>query len=167
VVQRLGSMATMLGASLHNSANPTALSAGYKQNVIPGDASALIDARFLPGLEAELLADIDALLGEHVTRETVHHDIALEHAFTGSLVDAMTASLLAEDPTALVAPYCLSGGTDLKAFSTLGITGYGFSPLRLPADLDFPGMFHGVDERVPITSLQFGVRVLDRFLDLA
>jgi acetylornithine deacetylase/succinyl-diaminopimelate desuccinylase-like protein len=61
----------------------------------------------------------------------------------------------------------LSGGTDNKHFSRLGIRGFGFSPLRLPADLDFSGMFHGVDERVPVESLQFGVRVLDRFLDLS
>ena len=61
-------------------------------------------------------------------------------------------------------PYCLSGGTDKKSFSLLGIRGFGFAPLRLPADLDFSGMFHGVDERVPVDALKFGVRVLDRFL---
>ena len=167
IVARLGPLAILIGATLRNTANPTVLQAGYKQNVIPGEATALLDARFLPGFEDELLADLDRLLGERVRRETVHHDIAIEEPFTGGLVDAMTSALLAEDPTAAVAPYCLSGGTDLKAFSRLGISGFGFSPLRLPADLDFAGMFHGVDERVPIDSLQFGTRVLDRFLDLA
>jgi acetylornithine deacetylase/succinyl-diaminopimelate desuccinylase-like protein len=62
-------------------------------------------------------------------------------------------------------PYCMGGGTDAKAFSTLGIQCYGFAPLRLPADLDFTALFHGVDERVPTDALEFGVRVLDRFLD--
>ena len=62
-------------------------------------------------------------------------------------------------------PYCLSGGTDNKALSLLGITGYGFAPLRLPADLDFAAMFHGIDERVPTDSLRFGVRVLGRLLE--
>ena len=59
----------------------------------------------------------------------------------------------------------MSGGTDAKAFPGLGIRSYGFAPLRLPADLDFAGLFHGVDERVPVDGLEFGVRVLDRFLD--
>ena len=69
-----------------------------------------------------------------------------------------------EDPEAEVIPYLLSGGTDNKALAKLGITGYGFSPLKLPSDLDFIGLFHGVDERVPIASLQFGVRALHHFL---
>ena len=76
----------------------------------------------------------------------------------------MRAALLAEDPGAAVLPYCLSGGTDNKALSLLGITGYGFAPLRLTPDLDFPAMFHGVDERVPVSALKFGARVLGRFL---
>jgi acetylornithine deacetylase/succinyl-diaminopimelate desuccinylase-like protein len=72
--------------------------------------------------------------------------------------------LLAEDPDARVLPYCLSGGTDNKALSQLGITGYGFAPLQLPADLDFAPMFHGIDERVPVSALEFGTRVLQRFI---
>jgi acetylornithine deacetylase/succinyl-diaminopimelate desuccinylase-like protein len=58
----------------------------------------------------------------------------------------------------------LSGGTDAKAFDRLGIRCFGFVPLRLPADLNFSALFHGIDERVPVDGLQFGVRVLDRFL---
>ncbi len=76
----------------------------------------------------------------------------------------MAAALQAEDPSARAVPYMLSGGTDAKAFAELGIRCFGFAPLRLPPDLDFAGMFHGVDERVPVDGLQFGVRVLDRFL---
>jgi len=77
----------------------------------------------------------------------------------------MAAALTAEDPDGQVVPYCLSAGTDAKHFSTLGIRCFGFSPLKLPAALDFAGMFHGIDERVPTDSLEFGVRVLDRLLD--
>ena len=76
----------------------------------------------------------------------------------------MVAALQAEDPGARAVPYCLSGGTDNKSFSLLGIRGFGFAPLRLPPDLDFAAMFHGVDERVPVDALRFGARVLDRFL---
>jgi acetylornithine deacetylase/succinyl-diaminopimelate desuccinylase-like protein len=140
------------------------LRAGYKHNVVPQSAEAYVDCRFLPGYEEELLATIDELIGPDVRRETVIEDIAYETTLDGDLVDAMLAALQAEDPGSKVVPYCLSGGTDQKSFSLLGIRGFGFSPLRLPADLDFSGMFHGVDERVPVDALKFGVRVLDRFL---
>ncbi|RCG25907.1 M20/M25/M40 family metallo-hydrolase [Sphaerisporangium album] len=164
-VAKLGPLARMIGATLRNTANPTMLDAGYKANVIPQTATAHVDGRFLPGYEDEFFATIDELMGPNVRREFVYHDIALETAFEGPLVKAMADSLLAEDPGARAVPYTLSGGTDLKALSGLGIRGFGFAPLRLPADLDFSGMFHGIDERVPIDSLKFGVRVLDRFLD--
>jgi acetylornithine deacetylase/succinyl-diaminopimelate desuccinylase-like protein len=164
-VAKLGPLARMIGATLRNTANPTMLEGGYKANVIPQSATAHVDGRFLPGHEEEFFATIDELLGPNVSREFVYHDIAIETGFDGALVRAMTDALLAEDPGALAVPYTLSGGTDLKAFSRLGMRGFGFSPLKLPAGLDFSGMFHGVDERVPVDSLRFGVRVLDRFLD--
>jgi acetylornithine deacetylase/succinyl-diaminopimelate desuccinylase-like protein len=166
-VAKLGPLARIVGATLRNTANPTMLDAGYKHNVIPGTASAMIDGRFLPGFEKEWEAELDAAIGPGVTREYTHYDIALETEFEGALVDAMSAALTAEDPGARAIPYTLSGGTDAKSFSRLGIRGFGFSPLRLPKDLDFSGMFHGVDERVPLESLEFGTRVLDRFLDRA
>ncbi|AWS47546.1 M20/M25/M40 family metallo-hydrolase [Streptosporangium sp. 'caverna'] len=164
-VAKLGPLARMIGATLRNTANPTMLDGGYKANVIPQSATAHVDGRFLPGYEEEFFTTIDELLGPNVSREFVYHDIAIETGFDGALVRSMTDALLAEDPGALAVPYTLSGGTDLKAFSRLGMRGFGFSPLRLPAGLDFSGMFHGVDERVPVDSLRFGVRVLDRFLD--
>jgi acetylornithine deacetylase/succinyl-diaminopimelate desuccinylase-like protein len=162
---RLGGIAKLIGATLSNTANPTQLNAGYKVNVIPGEATAHIDGRFLPGYEEEFLGDLDRLLGPHVRREDVHADKAVETGFDGALVEAMQSALLAEDPTAKAIPYMLSGGTDAKSFDDLGIRGFGFAPLKLPPELDFAGMFHGVDERVPEVGLQFGVRVLDRFID--
>ena len=165
VLEKLGPLARMIGATVSNTSNPTVLNAGYKVNVIPGLATAEVDCRFVPGYGDELLAEIDGLLGPGVQREFIHHDIAVETDFDGPLSAAMTAALLKEDPSAKVVPYCLSGGTDAKSFSRLGIRCFGFAPLRLPADLDFFGMFHGVDERVPVDALRFGVRVLDDFLD--
>jgi acetylornithine deacetylase/succinyl-diaminopimelate desuccinylase-like protein len=161
---RLGGAARMIGATIRNTANPTMLEAGYNANVIPSRAEATIDCRFLPGQEAALLAAIDELIGERVEREFIARDIAVETSFDGALVDAMSAALRAEDPSAHTLPFLMSGGTDAKSFSTLGIRCFGFTPLLLPADLDFMSMFHGIDERVPVASLQFGVRVLDRFL---
>ncbi|NAZ82003.1 M20/M25/M40 family metallo-hydrolase [Kineococcus sp. R8] len=164
LLAKLGTTARWVGATLQNTSNPTALDAGYKHNVIPGTATALIDTRFLPGRQEELLSTIRELAGERVDVEEVHVDRALETEFAAPLVDRMRAVLAEEDPNAVVLPYCLAGGTDNKSFARLGIRGYGFAPLRLPAGLDFAGMFHGIDERVPVDALEFGVRVLRRFV---
>jgi acetylornithine deacetylase/succinyl-diaminopimelate desuccinylase-like protein len=165
LLREIGPTARMIGATLQNTANPTMLDAGYKANVIPGSASAVIDGRFLPGYEDELNTTIRSIIGPDITIETISRDIALEVNFEGDLVDAMCSAILAFDPEGIPVPYLMSGGTDNKALSELGIVGYGFSPLKLPADLDFMALFHGVDERVPISGLEFGVKVLENFLE--
>lgn len=167
LLSHLGPIARIIGATLSNTANPTMLNAGYKHNVIPGEASAMIDGRFLPGFEENLLRDIDRLLPDGVYREDVISDIAVEAPFEGQLVDAMDAAIRAEDPFGTPVPYTVSGGTDAKAFSTLGIDCYGFLPLLLPPELDFAAMFHGVDERVPVEGLEFGMRVMEKFVALS
>ncbi|MFZ1654023.1 MAG: M20/M25/M40 family metallo-hydrolase [Candidatus Nanopelagicales bacterium] len=164
VSARLGSLGRIIGATVRNTANLTMLDAGYKANVIPEAATAAVDGRFLPGMEEQFLTTIDELLGDGVTREFINHDVAVETTFDGPTVDAMAAAIRSEDPSGIAVPYLMSGGTDAKAFSKLGIRCFGFSPLLLPPDLDFFGMFHAVNERVPVASLQFGVRVLERFL---
>ena len=133
-VSKLGSMSKLIGATLRNTANPTMLTAGYKTNVIPGEAHAVVDGRFLPGYEEEFLEQVREVVGEHIEIEMMHRDKALETTFDGALVDAMVAALLAEDPDARAIPYTLSGGTDAKSFSDLGMRCFGFAPLRLPAD---------------------------------
>jgi acetylornithine deacetylase/succinyl-diaminopimelate desuccinylase-like protein len=167
VLAKLGPIARMVGATLRHTANPTMLDAGYKHNVIPQRAVAYIDCRFLPGGEERFHEELARVVGPDVAIEMLHTDIAYETTFDGDLVDAMKAALLAEDPDGRPVPYCLSGGTDAKHFARLGIRCFGFSPLRLPAELDFSGMFHGVDERVPLDGLRFGSRVLSRFLALS
>jgi acetylornithine deacetylase/succinyl-diaminopimelate desuccinylase-like protein len=164
-LNKIGAISRVIGATLKNTVNPTVLRAGHKVNVVPQTATADVDGRFLPGYEEEFYAELDRVLGPGVTREMIHTDIALETTPDGDLYTAMTGALVAEDPGARVIPYCLSGGTDAKSFSRLGLRCFGFTPLRLPAELDFSGMFHGVDERVPVEGLQFGVGVLDGFLD--
>jgi acetylornithine deacetylase/succinyl-diaminopimelate desuccinylase-like protein len=164
-LSKIGAVSRIIGATLRNTVNPTVLKAGYKVNVVPQTATAEVDGRFLPGYEEEFFAELDRVLGPGVTREFIHSDIAVETTPDGALYEAMTSALVAEDPDAQVIPYCLSAGTDAKSFSRLGIRCFGFTPLQLPPDLDFSGMFHGVDERVPVESLRFGARVLDRFLD--
>lgn len=165
LLQEVGFAARMIGATLQNTANPTMLEAGYKANVIPGSASAVIDGRFIPGFEDELNSTIKNLIGEHITIETITRDKALEVPFEGDLVEAMCNALIKEDSVAIPVPYVMSGGTDNKALADLGIIGYGFSPLKLAEDFDFMAMFHGVDERVPVEGLTFGARVLKDFLE--
>ena len=164
LIDEVGPMGKMIGATLCNTTNPTMLEAGYKANVIPQSASAVVDGRTLPGYEKELLDTVRSLVGEHVKVESLVSDIPLEVEFGGPLVDAMIAAIKSEDPEGIPIPYLLSGGTDNKALAKLGIVGYGFSPLKLPPDLDFTGLFHGIDERVPVDSLQFGARTLFHFL---
>ncbi|MGB6003495.1 MAG: M20/M25/M40 family metallo-hydrolase [Ornithinimicrobium sp.] len=163
-LEHLGGARPFVEATLADTANFTMLDSGYKHNVIPQTATASLDCRFLPGHGDDLMDTITRLAGEFIEIEIVHKDVALEAPFEAELVDSMKNALLKEDPGAHVLPYCLSGGTDNKHLSRLGITGYGFAPLRLPADLDFVSMFHGIDERVPIDSLEFGARVLQRLV---
>ncbi|MFT4125812.1 MAG: M20/M25/M40 family metallo-hydrolase [Gordonia sp. (in: high G+C Gram-positive bacteria)] len=161
---KLGNLARILGATLRDTANPTMLRAGYKANVIPQKAEAVVDCRILPGRQAEFEAEIDRLIGPDVRREWITHLDSYETTFDGHLVDAMNDALLAHDPQARTVPYMMSGGTDAKAFATLGIRCFGFAPLRLPPELDFAALFHGVDERVPVDALVFGTEVLEHFL---
>ena len=140
------------------------LNAGYKANVIPSIAEAVVDCRVLPGRQEAFVRELDELLGPGRRAGVGARPPAVETTFDGALVEAMTAALQAEDPGSTTIPYMLSGGTDAKSFQTLGMRCFGFSPLRLPPDLDFAALFHGVDERVPVDALKFGTRVLDRFL---
>jgi acetylornithine deacetylase/succinyl-diaminopimelate desuccinylase-like protein len=164
VVASTGTAAGFLQATLRVTSNPTVLEAGYKHNVIPDRAEALVDLRPFAGQEDEVLARIREVIGDQIELEVLHHDIGLEVPFEGDLVDKMIAALGRHDPGAPVLPYLMSGGTDNKALAKLGITGYGFAPLQLTPDLDFPAMFHGIDERVPLSALAFGRAVLGDFL---
>ncbi|MDP9795735.1 acetylornithine deacetylase/succinyl-diaminopimelate desuccinylase-like protein [Catenuloplanes nepalensis] len=163
-IAKLGPIANIIGATVRNTANPTRLSAGYKDNVIPGRASATIDCRTLPGQQELFYAQLRELIGPDIEIESRDPQPALETTFDGAIVDAMAAALKAEDPGARAVPYMLSAGTDAKHFNRLGIRCFGFAPLKLPADLNFSALFHGIDERVPVEGLEFGTRVLDRFL---
>jgi acetylornithine deacetylase/succinyl-diaminopimelate desuccinylase-like protein len=164
VVDATGTAAGFLRGTLRVTSNPTALDAGYKHNVIPDRAEALIDLRPFAGQEDEVLARIREVIGDEIELSVLHHDVGLEVPFEGALVDQMVAALGRHDPGAPVLPYLMSGGTDNKALSKLGITGYGFAPLQLTPDLDFPAMFHGIDERVPLSALVFGRTVLGDLL---
>jgi acetylornithine deacetylase/succinyl-diaminopimelate desuccinylase-like protein len=163
-IAKLGDIARIVSATLRDTANPTMLKAGYKANVIPATAEAMVDCRVLPGRREAFEREVDELIGPNVTRTWERDLPSVETTFDGDLVDAMNAALLAIDPDARTVPYMMSGGTDAKAFVRLGIRCFGFAPLRLPPDLDFASLFHGVDERVPVDALKFGTEVLEHLL---
>lgn len=164
LLEKLGTAGKLVEATVRNSANPTMLDAGYKINVIPGEAVARVDGRYLSGAEGEFRATMDRLTGPDVDWEFEHHEVALQAPVDSPVFARMRAAVEEFAPEGHVVPYCMSGGTDAKQFSRLGITGYGFAPLKLPEGFDYQALFHGVDERVPVEALHFGVRVLDRFL---
>ncbi|MBO0855809.1 MAG: M20/M25/M40 family metallo-hydrolase [Nocardia sp.] len=161
---KLGTISRIIGATLRDTANPTMLSAGYKANVIPQTAEATVDCRVVPGRQAAFEREVDELIGPDVEREWITALGSYETTFDGDLVEAMNEAILAHDPGARTVPYMLSGGTDAKALARLGIRCFGFAPLRLPPELDFTALFHGVDERVPVSALEFGARVMEHFL---
>lgn len=167
LLDKLGPAAALVESTLRNSANPTMLSAGYKINVIPGQAVAYVDGRYLPGGEDEFRATLDELTGPGVDWEFEHRSVALQAPLDSPTYARMRAAVQEFAPEGHVMPYCMAGGTDAKQFSRLGITGYGFAPLKLPEGFDYWALFHGVDERVPVEALHFGVHVLDRFLRTA
>ncbi|MFF3095135.1 M20/M25/M40 family metallo-hydrolase [Streptomyces cyaneofuscatus] len=167
LLAKLGPAATLVQNTIRNSSNPTMLGAGYKVNVIPGHATAFIDGRFVPGGEDEFHETLDRLTGPLVSWEFYHREQSLQAPVDSPTYAKLRAAVETFDPGAHTVPYCMSGGTDAKQFAKLGITGYGFSPLKLPPGFDYQALFHGVDERVPVDALHFGVRVLDHYLRTA
>jgi acetylornithine deacetylase/succinyl-diaminopimelate desuccinylase-like protein len=160
----LGPAGALVAGTIRNSANPTMLQAGYKVNVIPDEAAGYVDGRVLPGFEQEFSATLDELTGPDVSWAYAHREIPLEAPLGAPVLASMTEALLAEDPDGTIVPYCMSGGTDAKQFARLGMTCYGFTPLVLPEGFDYYAMFHGTDERIPLSALESAVRIMDRFL---
>lgn len=164
VIDQFGNARRLVESTVRNSTNPTVFKAGYKVNVIPERAYAQVDGRMVPGAEDEFIAAMNELTGPRVDWEFYHREVPLTAPVDSPTFNAICAAVKRFDPDGHPIPICLSGGTDAKQFSRLGITGYGFSPVKMPPGFDFQWLFHGVDERVPVEALHFGVQVLDDFL---
>jgi acetylornithine deacetylase/succinyl-diaminopimelate desuccinylase-like protein len=162
-LQAVGPLGRLFLPTLRNTYSITKISAGVQHNVVPFRAEASIDGRYVPGHRNDLLAGIRELVGPLVDVEIVQEGPAVQTRFDGPAPDAIRVAIEKEDPGATVVPACLPIGTDGKHFDRLGIRNFGFIPLPLPAGYDFASMFHGVDERVPISSLTAGVRILQNF----
>jgi acetylornithine deacetylase/succinyl-diaminopimelate desuccinylase-like protein len=150
-----------IDAMLRDTTTPTVLRAGKKVNVIPGAGEAEVDVRTLPGTDqAALLARLQEVVGADATVEPVMTMPPVEWPADSEIVGHITAALRAADPDGTPVPMMITPGTDAKALGLLGIPCYGFAPLRLEADMPFLGLFHGHDERVPVSGLAFGLPVL-------
>ena len=143
------------------------LTAGYKLNVIPGEAVAEVDTRVVPGGEADSGARWSGSSASTWTWSGRSSNAPVVAPVDGPLVETVRAAVAHDDPDGVVVPYLLPASTDNKSFSRLGIAGYGFTPLRVPDGFDAFGQFHAVDERVPLTALRFGARVMRRILRTA
>lgn len=164
----LGPISRMLKASVRHTFNATMCSGGWKENVVPSEASALVDARFLPGLDGQFKdAVAQALSGIDVDHSFEKWLPGVLEPADLSLLDDIGRALRTEDPSAVTVPYVLSAGSDAKSFARLGIGCFGFTPLRLPAGFDFSSQFHAPDERVPLEALTFGARVMEELLATA
>jgi acetylornithine deacetylase/succinyl-diaminopimelate desuccinylase-like protein len=165
VLQRLGSLSRMVQAAMQDTLAATVLDAGQKINVIPAEATALVDGRFLPGHGAVLSKLMGEAVGDAGSVDQLHYAEALESPWKVPLTNAMQEALAAEDPGAVAVPFMSSAFTDAKWLTELGIKSYGFCPLLLERGLDFSALFHGVNERVSVDALEFSVRVLKHLFD--
>ena len=161
---QLGFVSSLIGASLRNTATPTVLSAGSKVNIIPGEATARLDIRVLPGQDDALRDGLREVVGDDIDIRWGRWWSATEADVHAPLLGVLQSAIGAEDPDGLVVPYLLPASTDNKHFARLGVAGYGFVPLRVPDDFDVFGQFHSADERIPVESLEFSARVTERIL---
>ena len=132
LIEHFGSAVRAIGAGIRNTTNSTMPDAGYKHNVVPGEAVAFVDGRYLPGHADSFHDAVREIVGDGIEVEPYITQTALEYDFEGDLVDAMTVALHSQDPEAHIAPFLMFGGTDAKGWNRLGITCYGFTPLATP-----------------------------------
>ena len=159
------SIARSFSALLSNTVAATVVRAGNKTNVIPGVAELEIDGRTLPGqTDADLLRELRAVLGPDVELEIIKScPPTVTEPVASPVFDTIKRQVEAREPDAVVIPYLIPGFTDAKYFSRMGARWYGFSPVKIEkgSGIRFADMFHGIDERVPVAGLAWGVEVLD------
>jgi acetylornithine deacetylase/succinyl-diaminopimelate desuccinylase-like protein len=154
-------MRRSLDAMLRDTVTPTILRAGKKVNVLPGSGEAEVDVRTLPGTDqVAFLERLQSVIGDLATVESVVTLPAVQWPDDAEIVDLMREALRAADPEATALPMMITPGTDAKALAQLGIPCYGFAPLRMDPDVPFLSLFHGHDERVPVSAVAFGLPVL-------
>jgi len=164
VIKLLGGRGRLFMPLLHNTVSPTILQGSTKINVIPGEVSVELDGRLLPGFKPEdMLRELRAIVGTEVQLEVLRHDPGPAEPNMG-LFNTLAGILREADPEGVPVPLLLSGVTDARFFSRLGIQTYGYLPMPLPEDLNFSQTIHGSNERVPAAAIEFGAQAVYRAL---
>ncbi|HEX7541354.1 MAG TPA: M20/M25/M40 family metallo-hydrolase [Anaerolineales bacterium] len=164
IIGTLGERGSIFAPLLHNTISPTILKASDKVNVIPSEVSIGLDGRLLPGfMPKDMENEMHALLGTGFGLEVLEYDPGPSAPDMG-LFDTLGAVIKESDPQGIAVPYVMSGVTDARFFTKLGIQTYGFTPLQLPDDFSFIGTIHAADERVPMAALEFGVQAIFKAL---
>ncbi len=160
VLNALGERSSIFAPLLHNTISPTMLQASEKMNVIPTEVSIGLDGRLLPGFTPQdMKNEIRAVLGSDYDLEVLEYNPGPSAPNMG-LFATLGGVLKEMDPSGTAVPYVMSGVTDARFFTKLGIQTYGFTTLRLPDDFNFIATIHTADERIPLDALDFGVEAV-------
>jgi len=167
ILDLIGERGRLFDPLLHNTISPTILQGSIQLNVIPGEVSVQLDGRLLPGYRLDdMLAELSRITGKDVAFEVIRYSPGELEPDMG-MFDMLADILRGADPDGIVVPLLLSGVTDGRFFSKLGIQTYGFLPMKLPKDFNFAQTIHAADERIPVDAVEFGAnaiyKVLQRF----
>ncbi|MGW9113758.1 M20/M25/M40 family metallo-hydrolase [Microbacterium sp. NPDC055683] len=166
-IASLGFISSLVDASTRNTVTPTVLGGGHKTNVIPAEAFTRVDIRILPGQDEAVRQHLRDVAGDDVAIREGRWWSATEASVDAPIIDVFQEAITAFDPDGVVVPYLLQASTDNKHFARLGISGYGFVPLRVAPDFDVFGQFHAADERIAVDALHFSARVTEQILRTA
>jgi len=160
ILKLLGERGQLFAPMLHNTVSPTILHASDKVNVIPSEVSVELDGRLLPGFSPEdMIAELRAIVGDDVALEVVRHDPGPAEPDMG-MFNTLKDILAEADPGGIPIPFLMTGVTDGRFFSELGIQTYGFIPMKLPEDFNFSASVHAADERIPVEAVEFGANAI-------
>ena len=164
VLDILGERGRAFDSLLHNTVSPTILHGSTKVNVIPSEVAVELDGRLLPGYHPDdMIAELNRIVGEDVEIQVVRYDPGPAEPDMG-LFDLLAGILRQADPEGIPVPLLLSGVTDARFFSRLGIQTYGFLPMALPENFNFIQTIHAADERIPVESVGFGANAIYELL---
>ncbi len=160
----LGERGSLFAPMLHNTVNATIVRGGEKINVILSEIVIELDGRLLPGYKpADLIRELHAPLGRDLQLEVIRYDEGPAEADMG-LFDVLASVMREADPAGIPLPYMLTGVTDGRFFSRLGIQTYGFTPLKLPPGFPIARLAHAADEHVPVEAIKFGAQTMYKVL---
>ena len=164
VLNLLGERGRVFDPLLHNTVSATILHGSDKINVIPSEVSVDIDGRLLPACRPDdMVAELRQIVDNHIEFEIIRYDPGPSEPDMG-LFDTLTDILREADPDGIALPLLLSGVTDGRFFSRLGIQTYGFLPMLLPKDFNLSQSIHAADERIPVEAMDFGANAIYKLL---